>query len=172
MFSRRDLASSPAPGTDTNHPLYWSKMSRILVATDGSPTSTDAIALAVGLASEHDSEVVFVHVVPTYDVEPIIAGDGVGYAFPHEPTSYDHVLLKDAAAVAAEHGVVSKTALLGGSTAEEIVTYGESCDADLIVVGSRGHGAVASALLGSVSLGVLRESKRPVLIVRGVSRPQ
>jgi nucleotide-binding universal stress UspA family protein len=35
------------------------------------------------------------------------------------------------------------------------------------VVGSRGHGAIANAVIGSVSRGVLHESRRPVLIVRG-----
>ena len=38
---------------------------------------------------------------------------------------------------------------------------------DLIIVGSRGHGTIATALLGSVSRGILGESKRPVLVVRG-----
>ncbi len=59
------------------------------------------------------------------------------------------------------------THLLVGDAAREIAAYADSQDADMIVVGSRGHGAIASALLGSVSRGVLRESKRPVLVVRG-----
>ena len=78
----------------------------------------------------------------------------------------DPLLLEEAAAVAAEHAVLSTTAMLRGDTVDEIVAYADSHDVDLIVVGSRGHGTIASALLGSVSRGVLAESKRPVLIVR------
>ena len=78
-------------------------------------------------------------------------------------------MLEDAAAVAAEHGIVSTTALLRGDTIDEIVAFADSHDVDLIVIGSRGHGALASTLLGSVSRGVLRESKRPVLVVRATA---
>ena len=50
---------------------------------------------------------------------------------------------------------------------DEIVAYhADSHDVDLIIVGSRGHGTIASALLGKVSRGVLGASKRPALIVR------
>ena len=59
--------------------------------------------------------------------------------------------------------------MLRGDTVDEIVAYADSCDVDLIVVGSRGHGAIASALLGSVSRDILGESKRPVLIVRAAA---
>jgi nucleotide-binding universal stress UspA family protein len=143
-------------------------MKRILVTTDGSPSSTEAVAFGVELASEHQAELIFVHVVPTLDVVPTTSFD-IGGAFPHEPSEHDHVLLEEAAAVAWEHGVVSTTAMLRGDTVDEIVAYADSHDVDLIVVGSRGHGAIAGALLGSVSRGVLGETKRPVLIVRAAA---
>ena len=143
-------------------------MKRILVTTDGSPSSAEAVAFGVELASEHEAELIFVHVVPTLDVVPS-SGFGMGGAFPHEPSERDHVLLEEAAAVASEHDVRSTTALLRGDTVNEIVAYADSHDVDLIVVGSRGHGAIAGALLGSVSRGVLGESKRPVLIVRAAT---
>jgi nucleotide-binding universal stress UspA family protein len=141
-------------------------MKRIVVATDGSPSSAAAVTFGVDLAAEHKAELAFVHVVPALDVVPATGIGGFGCALPHEPCAHDHALLADAAAVAAEHGVVSTTALLKGDTVDEIVAYADSHDADLIVVGTRGHGAIASALLGSVSHGVLAESKRQVLVVR------
>jgi nucleotide-binding universal stress UspA family protein len=58
--------------------------------------------------------------------------------------------------------------MLHGNPATEIVEYADLLGADLIVMGSRGRGAVTSALLGSVSRGVLTRAKRPVLVVRAV----
>jgi nucleotide-binding universal stress UspA family protein len=141
-------------------------MKRILVATDGSPSSTEAVAFGVELAAEHTAELIFAHVVPTLDLVSAGGFGAIGGAFPHEITAHDRLLLDEAAAVAAEHEVVSTTVLLRGDIVDEIVAYADSHDVDLIVVGSRGRGALASTLLGSVSLGVLKESRRPVLIVR------
>ena len=71
----------------------------------------------------------------------------------------------------AEAGVEARCELLQGDTIGEIVTLADSIDADLIVIGSRGHGGLTSALIGSVSRSVLHESRRPVLIVRGTRMP-
>ena len=170
MSSSSDAApaapESTAETTATGALSHWQVMKRILVATDGSLTATDAIGFAIDFASARDAELIFVHVVPTIDVASSAAFDNPGIAVPHEPTERDHVLLQEASAVAVEHGVNARTVLLGGSTADEIVAHAEASDVDLIVIGSRGRGAVSSALLGSVVLGVLHAAKQPVLVVR------
>jgi nucleotide-binding universal stress UspA family protein len=164
-----DAGPTPSSAEPREFDSEWAALRRILVAIDGSTWSADAIELAVEMAAKHRSALTFVHVVPSLDLVPACAVDGLGTAVPHQPAEHDHVLLAGAAAVAAEHGVTATTALLAGPTVEQIVAYGEADGADVIVVGSRGRRAVASALLGSVSLGVLRTSSRPVLIVRGTT---
>ena len=150
---------------------HWRSMQRVLVATDGSLTATDAIGFAVEFALAHDAELIFVHVVPTIDLVPPVGFEDPGLAVPHEPTAHDHAVLLQASDVATEHGVTATTVLLGGSTADEIVALAESNDVDLIVIGSRGKGAVASALLGSVVLGVLHAAKQPVIVIRCAMAP-
>lgn len=143
---------------------------KILVATDGSPPSAEAIEFGLELAAEHDAALIFVHVAPATDVLPMAASSGMAGGVPrvpHEVTDHDRASLEDAEQTATEHGVRATTKLLVGNTVDEIVAYADNQAVDMIVVGSRGHGTLASTLLGSVSRGVLSESKRPVIIVRG-----
>jgi nucleotide-binding universal stress UspA family protein len=123
-------------------------MRRILIATDGSPSAADATRVGLGLAAERSAAVTFVHVLsPT--------------ATPCEES------LDAATQLARDTGVDAEVVIVAGNAADEIVVYADTIDADLIVVGSRGRGPVTRALLGSVSHGVLREARRPVLVVRG-----
>jgi nucleotide-binding universal stress UspA family protein len=111
---------------------------------------------------------VLAHVVRTLDVVPATVFQ-IGGVFEHEPTEEDVELLEEAATMAAEEGVIATTTLLRGDTVAELVGYAATHDVDLIVVGTRGHGAVTGALLGSVSQGLLREARRPVAIVRAAA---
>ena len=143
-------------------------MKRILIATDGSAAAHEAVELGVELARDEAAEAVFVHVVPLSDMVSM-NGFGLMSAVPYEPTESDEQVLEDAQAVAEREGVPAGAAFLRGDPVAEITRHADTIDADLIVVGSRGHGGFASALLGSVSRGILGASRRPVLVVRAAA---
>ncbi len=146
-------------------------MKKILIATDGSPSSAEAVEFGLELAAEEQAQVIFVHVAPAVDVLPVAGysfGAGNAHA-PHTIDASDRRPLVDAEQIAAQEGIAAHSKLLSGNAADEIVAYADSEDVDLIVIGSRGHGTVASILLGSVSRRVLSESKRPVAVIRGLT---
>jgi nucleotide-binding universal stress UspA family protein len=142
-------------------------MKKILIATDGSPSALQAVELGLELAEEHAAVPFFVHVAPAADVLPVAGFAMAGpVSVPHELDEHDRTSLDEALELAEERGIEARTRLLTGGAARQIVAYADEIDADLIVVGSRGLGRVSGALLGSVSRAVLRDAKRPVLIVR------
>ena len=141
-------------------------MKRILIATDGSAPATQALELGLDLAADEDAHAIVVEVIPPLDTMPF-GGFGLSTTgFVHETTEEERAVLVEAAELAHARGVDVETELLRGAPVSEIVAYAEVRDVDLIVVGSRGHGSLTSAVLGSVSHGVLRHTSRPVLIVR------
>ena len=69
------------------------------------------------------------------------------------------------AAKAAGLDAVGITALCRGQVWATIVDAAEKEDAQAVVLGSRGHSSIVSALLGSTANGVVHHSSRPVLVV-------
>ena len=55
--------------------------------------------------------------------------------------------------------------LVQGATEDKIIQEANRLEAQMIVIGSHGHGALMKLLVGSVAEGVLRKAKCPVLIV-------
>jgi nucleotide-binding universal stress UspA family protein len=142
-------------------------MKKILIATDGSDSGHEAVEFGLELADEQGAWAHVVHVTSLVDVMPYSNVGFIAPSLPHEFDERDYEPLERAVELATEKGMRIETKLLKGRPADEIVAYADSIDADLIVVGSRGHGAFTSALIGSVSRGVPRARRRPVLIVRG-----
>lgn len=140
-------------------------MKHILIATDGSPSAQEAVEAGLELAKEQGADVTFLHVTPA---EEIRGGRGGAHALTHrEEIDESETALEEAAEAAGAAGVSYALERFAGETVETIVALADSKDVDLIVLGSRGRGAVASAILGSVSHGVLHHSTRPVLVVKG-----
>ncbi|MNE87217.1 Stress response protein NhaX [compost metagenome] len=66
----------------------------------------------------------------------------------------------------ARHAVQAKRSVKVGTVGENIAKVADTCKFDLLVMGSHGHGALATLVMGSVTTQVLAHSKVPVLIVR------
>jgi nucleotide-binding universal stress UspA family protein len=66
-------------------------------------------------------------------------------------------------------GLEVDTRIIHGRPERIIVTEADQWDADLVVIGARGHGGIEATILGSVSRAVVEDTHHPVLVARGVS---
>jgi len=137
---------------------------KIIVAYDGSPGSSKALAFAAELAKTAAAEIALVAVI---DLNPLLfsdAGDVVGEIDILERKLKEVV---DQGKHEAETlGIAATTALLKGNPADTIISYAEREKAYLLVVGSRGLGGFDRLLLGSVAQALVTHSTRPVLVVK------
>jgi nucleotide-binding universal stress UspA family protein len=142
---------------------------RVLLATDGSRSAEHALKL---VTQEPWSAGSTVRVVTVLD-EVAITGDAWPIIAP-VPAERLEALARDAATATLEHvaevlrpALPVETAILPGRPAQAIADEARRWAADMIVMGSRGHGAISSMVLGSVSAEVIDQVDRPVLIARG-----
>ena len=136
----------------------------ILVAIDGSPHAQQALMDAIDLAkSENARLTLFTAIVPPPAIACIAPGAPVADLALDAEAEAAAVLLR--ARVSVPAGVRASTRLTTQPVLPALLRQIEQGHHDLVVMGSRGRGAVRSALLGSVSHYVLHHSRVPVLIV-------
>lgn len=140
-------------------------MKRILVAVDGSDASLKAARMAADVALRFGSKLTLCHVVPKLLLPPDVYGLTIAEV-EKEHRAYADRLLETAVATLDEPGLDISTTVLYGSPAEAIAEEAAVADVELVVIGSRGHGAVARMFLGSVSDRIVHISPKPVLVVR------
>ena len=151
--------------------------SPILVAYDGSPEAQFALDRAAALFSGRAVIVATVWEPGLAQAMPDPAGIGA----PASPVDLDQVaeveelMSNRAAAIAAEGAARAGEGGLQpipvaiadeGNVAETITTIADDHDAEVVVVGSRGHSGLKARLLGSTSESILHHCSRPVLVVR------
>jgi nucleotide-binding universal stress UspA family protein len=137
---------------------------RIIAATDLSECAGSAVSLAANIARVAGGELTVVHVhspAPDYTSRVLVGEATMRDLADQKRGSVEAELDQHLATLQPV-----KRILLTGPTASQILAAADLVDADLIVVGTRGHGAIKRALLGSVAEAVILDSRRPVLSVR------
>lgn len=143
---------------------------RIIVAIDGSHTSSRALRAAINLAKEQQARLLIAHAM---DVVAFYSD------MPYDLDMYEQSvrkagerILKRARAAAEKAGVQAETQLLevqeiADRVADEIERAAKRWKADLLVIGTHGRRGVRRLLLGSVAESLVRISSMPVLLIRG-----
>ena len=74
--------------------------------------------------------------------------------------------MEEAAAIGESRGVKVTGEILQGNIAAEIIAFATRNHIDLIVTGTKGHGALAELLMGSVTRNLISLAHIPVLVVK------
>jgi len=146
---------------------------RIVVGVDGSECARAALEFALAEAARRDAELDAVSVVPTLEHWPV--GFGMAAYSAAMPTleqiisEVQQETRRFVDSVVAEQGepaagIGVRVQTLPGAAAAVLVDQAQG--ADLLVVGHRGRGGFASALLGSVSMHCVLHAPCPITIVR------
>lgn len=138
----------------------------IMVPYDQSDAANRALDVATDLAKKYSAKISLVScIVPQVPMDPSL---GASYA------ETLIIMQKSATSTLAkleskfkELQIPVKTQVLTGvSITDELLSYADSHQVDMIVMGSRGLGGFKKLLLGSVASGISQHSKCPVLITK------
>lgn len=137
------------------------KQDIIVVPVDFSQESQNALTTAVDMTGDA-SKVRVVHVLPPLEaISPAVAWGDLD-----DQTRIDAVK-KYAAQFLKDHGAASASIEVRvGSPGDEITTFAEEINADLVIVSSHGYHGIKRILLGSVAESVIRHAHCAVLVLR------
>ncbi|WP_158501723.1 universal stress protein [Vitiosangium sp. GDMCC 1.1324] len=141
-------------------------MTRILIAIDGSAPSLRALEFGASLAAKLGVGVVLLHAMPQVMLPVGGGGPGALSELQHSLRAEGTHLLESLADKAKSLGATVETELGVGDPAIVVYDRAEAPDIQMVVMGSRGQGAVARLLLGSVATQVVHTSSKPVVVVR------
>jgi nucleotide-binding universal stress UspA family protein len=140
------------------------QIKRILVPTDFSEYSRQALKYACALAERFSSELHLLNVV-----QPLALSTPYAGALPEEvmyPVPAAEKEMSELSDPGFEQAASVERSVRTGTPFVEIVRYAREKDIDVIVMGTHGRGGLIHALIGSVAEKVVRKAPCPVLTVR------
>ena len=147
----------------------------ILLATDLSEGAEHVLQHAVMLAAQHAAELHVLHVMQEMDAAVVnyvasVMGEDrfADYELEHEAelkTELQAWITRVLVRVNVSEDCIAAVEVRHGHPSGEIVKFADTCDADLVVMGSHGKGRLQTFLLGSVAEQVLHRLRRSALIV-------
>ncbi|MGZ4617232.1 MAG: universal stress protein [Frankiaceae bacterium] len=160
--ARPATAAQPVPATGYRDDVRSGRRvyGRVVIGYDGSPGARLALEVAVEEARRRDATLTIVHAWHGDSLTVLPSARGAR-ADDHRRAAEEE--LAGATFGLELEGVRLELLTLEGNAPRRLEEVGR--EADLLVVGSRGHGALASTLLGSVSLHCVLHAPCPVLVV-------
>jgi len=144
-------------------------MKTIVVAVDFSNATAGVLEMACGIAKSFAAQLRLFHVVepePSYTAYGFTPDEFPAlHAYQEEAKRRAAGKLENLLAQVKQTLPDASCQIAEGSPLHALLDYVKETGADLVVLGSHGHGAIASLLLGSVAEGMVRKSVVPTLIV-------
>ena len=144
-------------------------MKTIVVAVDFSNATTGVLEMASRLAKAFGAQLRLFHVVepePSYTAYGFTPDEFPAlHAYQEEAKRRAATKMEELLAQVSPDLPSATTQIAEGSPLHALLDYVKECGADFVVLGSHGHGVIASLLLGSVAEGMVRKAAVPTLIV-------
>lgn len=155
------------------------EIKRILYATDLSPNSAYAMRFASKLARQNEAQIIILHVIEKISATAYVLlssymdKDQIANRTEEEVRYQTEQIRKRLDLLCEKEcdydpGLVKRVARIEirqGFPADEILREADTCNANLIVLGTHGKGVLENTFVGSVAQRVMRRSRRPVFIV-------
>jgi nucleotide-binding universal stress UspA family protein len=142
-----------------------SRWKTIVVGVDGSPSSRAALTWAAAEAADHGADLVVINAWE-HTLLPPAGSVSVSEKYVPDPSqrTADDLIQVIKEVLGENPAVLVQPLVKQGNPAHVLIDH--SSDADLLVVGTRGHGGFAGLILGSVSQHVAGYAKCPVAVIR------
>lgn len=141
-------------------------MKTILVPVDFSDCAAKVLEVAAKTARAFNARLILLHVASPepeflgYEPGPQTVRDSVARELVEE-----HRMVRQMEQGLREQGLDVSALVIQGYPVEKVLDEAIRCKADLLIMGSHGHGTLRNLLVGSVTEGVLRKAGCPVLVV-------